>query len=162
TLRSSVYTLTVDSDHYAPYSKDGIGVMTQATVSVVLSAGITLRGRVVEKPGGAPVPRATLWVETAGNDRRSVQSDADGQDEVHALLRGRRREVRVRAPGRSLLRQDGPEILATPGEQEHDFELELTASISGKVISMAGQPVADALVQTVGTEQLEANGDGVK
>jgi protocatechuate 3,4-dioxygenase beta subunit len=161
TLRPSVYTLTVESDQYLPYVKDGVGVMTQSQVSVVLSAGVTLRGRVVEKPGGAPVARATLWLETAGYDHRTVQTDADGKYEAPGITPGPLREVRVRAPGHSLLCQAGPEVLASPPEQEHDFELEQTASVSGKVISMDGRPVANALVQTVGGGG-EAAGDSVQ
>jgi protocatechuate 3,4-dioxygenase beta subunit len=147
TLARAVYDLTVRSDRHVPYAQGGIEVFEKAEVTISLDSGIALAGIVTERPGGAAVPRASVRFELGDGDRKTAACDEGGRYRIAGLSPGRIREVQVRAKGHTTLYQENIEVPASPREQTRYFELDRSASVSGLVVSTAGEPVGRAQVR---------------
>ena len=108
-------------------------------VEVRLSRGATLKGRVVEARGGAPVAGAEVSAESAPV---RATADADGAFEMEGL-----------APGKVRVTATSPEFASTTetvdvGESGGSVELKMStgASIAATVVTPGGEPVPGAEV----------------
>lgn len=128
-------------------------------VEVRLSRGATLKGRVVEARGGAPVAGADVSAESAP---ARTTSDADGAFEFEGV-----------APGKARVTASSPDFASASetvdvGETGGSVELKMSpgASVSAVVVTPGGEPVSGAEValapagQTWSNNRLSAGPDG--
>jgi hypothetical protein len=152
TIARSTYTVSVQSDRHVSLVQAPVEVAEPVDLALKLDSGFKLTGQVLESAGGQPVPRASLRVTVGDSDRRTVQADAEGRYSFQGLSPGVLREIQVRAKGFTISYADQLEIQAAPREQTHDFALDRSASVAGRVVSAAGEPVAGARVRVVSVE----------
>jgi protocatechuate 3,4-dioxygenase beta subunit len=160
TLARSTYSISVTSESHVPHLEGGIEVQEKAEVDLVVDSGITLLGRVIERPGGAAVPRASIRLRIGDTDRKNAQSDAEGKFRIRGLAAGQIREVQVQAQGHSVLFAENLEIAPEPKEQTQDFEIDSSASIAGQVVSTKGDPVPRAVVRVAAALEDPGSGGG--
>lgn len=162
----SPVSLTADHEGYAPATLD-LAPLTAGTtrgdLEIVLDAGITAFGRVVdtdEEPvAGAevelvPTPQGTdilAWMRAARDGAgNSATSDRDGRFEIADLAPGRV-DVHAAAAGFAPLAVPGVELPA--GQARVDLGTLLLAAgltLEGRVVDPDGKPLADAEVSSSG------------
>ena len=162
----SPVSLTADHEGYAPATLD-LAPLTAGTtrgdLEIVLDAGITAFGRVVdtdEEPvAGAevelvPTPQGTdilAWMRAARDGAgNSATSDRDGRFEIADLAPGRV-DVHAAAAGFAPLAVPGVELPA--GQARVDLGTLLLAAgltLEGRVVDPDGKPLADAEVRSGG------------
>lgn len=134
-------------------------------VEIVLSAGATLDGRVVD-PGGQPVPGAVIRYKRSekmegeaalfasmlpSSAGRAEYSGPDGLYRLSRLEPGTY-DFEVVSMGYAKRIEDG--VVVNDGEQRRDFVLDPGASLSGRVVDDMGQPLRGVEVVAV-LEQVE-------
>lgn len=160
TLAPGRYSLSVQSDRFVVYRKDGIELGdAPVSLEVVLDPGLRLEGRVLSKDGGGPVPGAKIRAGTGfgflAGDERFATSDEEGAYSLSGLLPGPLGEVLVRAKGYGLLVERGIELKGG-AVVERDFVLEPAATIAGVVTDAHGNPILNA--QVVAAPAVEPGG----
>ena len=157
TLAPGRYSLSVQSDRFVVFRKDGIELGdAPVNLEIVLDPGLRLEGRVLSKDGGGPIPGAKIRAGTGfgflAGDERFATSDAEGAYRISGLLPGRLGEVLVRAKGYGVLVERGIEI-RDGAPVERDFVLEPAAAIAGVVTDRHGNPILNAQVVAATVEE---------
>lgn len=115
-------------------------------LDVVVDAGVTLKGRVLDAASGLGIAGAT--VGEGWSARRSVVTDFDGGFVFEGFSTSGYFELAVRAPGYGLLnvRVRQPD---EPFPESVEVRLRRARSAVGRVVNEAGEPVANAYVAAV-------------
>lgn len=106
-------------------------------VDVELTAGATLRGRVVDAESGAPV--AAAEVTDSWTFKRVVHTGVDGRFELPGLRDEGYVEVHVRAAGYAKLSTN----LASQLGREAELKLVRGGEVRGRLLTTDGRPAAD-------------------
>src|SRR5262245_46828017 len=145
-LPRGAYSLSVQSNDFAPYRQDGLRLEEATELEITLSAGIRIEGTVRSSAGGAPVPGAAIEVRAGDAGQRQVKADAGGRYAIGGLHPGRLREIQVDAKGFSMTLAQDLMIEASPPLQRQDFNLDPAPSVSGTVTDARGDSVPGASV----------------
>ena len=128
----------------SPLTVDGIH--PKAGIELALSAGGTVKGKVVDK-NGKPVPSAEVRVVARGHvdwrARRQALTNGDGMFAVSGLPLRAMDVVASHDSGASAI---AAADLTTKAEVDVTLTLEVTGEIAGTVVDKAGQPIGDAQV----------------
>jgi len=139
-----------------PVDCDGRHPVSQ--VRIVMNAGGSIAGRVVDA-GGAPVPWATVRVGSQDSSsprarrrvrrggrlrRRQGTADENGEFSIKGLPRDRLLVV-ARGPDASSTTRR-VDLSGTPRVDDLVLRLDVTGTISGQVVTSAGEPVAEVQV----------------
>ncbi|MBK9386211.1 MAG: carboxypeptidase regulatory-like domain-containing protein [Planctomycetes bacterium] len=101
-----------------------------------LARGVALRGKILD-PAGAPIPGATLLIET-----ETAHCDADGRFEFAAILPAGVRGSMAQAPGHQILQRQ----LRLPEDDGIELVLQPTQSITGRIVDLDDRPIAGVTV----------------
>ncbi|HKC26026.1 MAG TPA: carboxypeptidase-like regulatory domain-containing protein, partial [Thermoanaerobaculia bacterium] len=113
----------------------------EAPVAIVLAPAAALAGRVVDAKSGRPVPRAKLTL-SSGSGSLVTRSKPDGRYAFRPLPTG---AFALKADEARHVPWSAAEISVAAGaEKKLDVPLTLGATLSGRVVDEAGQPVAGA------------------
>ncbi|HJZ88376.1 MAG TPA: carboxypeptidase regulatory-like domain-containing protein [Polyangia bacterium] len=144
TLARGNYTFTADAEGYAPEERF-VSVKGEETVDFKLNPAATLRGRVVMRGRGEPVPGATvrLTPERGWWEEKQAQTDAQGVFELKDLDPG---AYQLSARKGALVGHLSRTVEVTLGGFLGDVTIEVDRgrTISGQVRTKNGAPVAEA------------------
>ncbi|MFW6050544.1 MAG: carboxypeptidase regulatory-like domain-containing protein [Myxococcota bacterium] len=118
-------------------------------VSLRLSAGVALAGRVVDARSGDPIEgaRVTVSEDLLSLDPRTAETDAEGRFRVTGLMA---RVHRVTATADGYVARVAEE--RTPGDAPVRLALDRAATIAGVVVDHLDHPVAGARIELVGRD----------
>ena len=112
--------------------------------TVLFRVGRTLSGRVTRLEGGDPIPGARVGL--GWTLFRAVRTNADGEFVLSGYTGEGHFELFAEAPGFSSARE------VVSAENRYDLRLAPGATIVGRVVTTAGQPIADARIRASGGE----------
>lgn len=151
--------------HYPPYlAFRAIVTPEDGPVRIVLDAGRSLRGIVLDAAGSAAAGASVRWGPYYANlhsSRNPVECGADGRFEIAGLSEEHGLWVAIIHPGHALLVEEVlPASQARRAESALPEEaivlhLEPEARIAGVVLARAGTPAADAKVEIIGDRIIE-------
>ncbi len=158
TLRPGLYSISVQSDRYAPFRADGIEAGQAQPLRIVLEQGAALAGRVVERGSGRPIAGAAVEARASRFDVRGAQTDENGAFALSGFHPGPIESLRASARGFAAAVLLNVVIAAGAEAREEIIELTPSASISGMIKSRSGAPVRNARVAAVAARGDEQGG----
>jgi protocatechuate 3,4-dioxygenase beta subunit len=165
------YTLAARDGEHAPGTSEILtvdGVSPRTGVTIVLTAGGVLRGRVIDRQR-QPAPFAAVAVAPQGGDgaagawmgfeggARRVTADEAGRFEMKGLPRGRARARAENDVAASAITD--VDLTSQAVIEELELMLDVEGTIAGTVVDAAGEPVAEAQVSAM-TDLFSAEGAG--
>lgn len=144
TVPKGTYALLAHADGYAA-ANELVHATEDQKIDFRLNPAATLRGRVVARASGEPIPDATVTLESgrAGLGGREVRSDGRGVFEYKDVDPG---DYQLRAQKGALVGQLPRAVTVTLAVYVGDLTIacDPAASISGRVRSSGGAPIAGA------------------
>jgi len=140
---------TRDSDAWKEIS--GIKLDTAQEIrlpDVSLALGRVIEGTVRDAATGEPISGATITINDFVVGNREIQTGSDGRFRVEDV--GTRASLRAKAEGYTDIGDNpwrGQELPADQKIVQRDFDLEPAGTVSGRVLTQSGQPVARALIR---------------
>jgi uncharacterized GH25 family protein len=155
------FDLTIDHPDYAPFQAPGLKAPAVESFQVVLSAGRTLSGRVVDearRPVRAQISRISSQRVSLGNSSSSSMgsgtvgwADEEGRFVLRGLTAGLL-DLQFEAPGFQAQTVHGVTIPEADNPAPLEIVLEPEAALTGKILARDGKPIADVWIQVIAAD----------
>ncbi len=147
TLEPGKYTLIAWHEDYAAEQLRSVE-LGNMSLRIQLSRGGAISGRVIEASTGNPIPGARVTVTDLLDVKKDAITDENGEYYVSGLSpspRGKR-FMNVQAEGYARINNYSVKVNEGQVTESQDFELFATATVLGRVVNSAGNPVERARV----------------
>lgn len=148
TLEGGTYRVVASHADYAAWAENRISPSSTEELSIHLTVGAAMEGRIVDSSSEKGIPGAIASVRDSSDEDKTGVADSAGRYYLRGVTVPKRGDVNVtfRADGYSTVSNHKVSVVEGQVASDIDMALDRNGSVAGVVVDSAGAPLANVRV----------------